>query len=163
MVADRVSLVRKLRAYSWDTEEWYVPLSVALEGVGPAEAAWCPPGAGNSIWQTVNHLNYYNRKFLCRLTGVPFEEKAPSNTATFGDAGDPQNADGWAATVARTHEIAGALREALDRLTDEDLDRSLSTVPLWDELASWLTHDAYHTGQIVMLRKQQGTYPARRG
>lgn len=153
-----------LREYSWDREGWFAPLAAALEGLGPAEAAWRPPGGGNTIWQTVNHVNYYNERLLCRLTGRTFAGPALSNNdATFGDPGDPGDASGWQATLERTRRIAEGLRQALAERTDADLDKPLSSASLGEELTAWIMHDAYHTGQIVLIRKQQGSWPAQRG
>lgn len=163
MNRDRIDLLLMQRDYSWDKEEWFLPLAPALEGVGPAEAAWQPPGGGNTIWQTVNHLNYYNERLLCRLTGTLFGLKLPNNDATFGEPGNPEDATGWQGTLERTRRIAEGLRNALAERSDADLDKRLSSASLGEELTLWIMHDAYHTGQIVLIRKQQGSWPARRG
>lgn len=165
MSRERAGLLLTLWAYGWDDEQWFVPLAKALEGVGAAEAAWQPAGGGNTIWQTVNHLNFYNERMLCRLTGTTAPAGPGSNTATFSEPGDPADAAGWQATLDRTRSIAEGMRAALARLSDADLDgpwppSGKSTVGT--ELARWLMHDAYHTGQIVLLRKQQGSWPAER-
>lgn len=69
---------------TWDVEEWIVPLSTALEGLTAEQAAWAPPGGGNTIWQTVNHINYYNGRMLSRLKGIEpgprFETNEESST-----------------------------------------------------------------------------------
>lgn len=151
MDRDMMDLLLVQRDHSWEQEGWFPPLAAALEGVGPAEAAWRPPGGGNTIWQTVNHLNYYNERLLCRLTGMPFGPEL-DNDATFGEPGNPEDAVGWQAALERTRRIAQGLRTALAERGKADRN-----------LALWVMHDAYHTGQIVLIRKQQGTWPARRG
>lgn len=163
MSRDRIDLLLMQKDFSWDKEEWFPPLAAALEGVGPAEAAWQPPGGGNTIWQTVNHLNYYNDRVLTRITGATPGTALPDNDATFGGPGNPEDAAGWQATLEEARRIAADLRQAIADLTDADLDKSLSSGTLGQLLPAWVLHEAYHGGQIVLIRKQQGSWPARRG
>lgn len=166
MKRDRIGLLLQQKDHTWDKEDWFVPLAAALDGVGAAEAAWRPPGGGNTIWQTVNHVNYYNERVLSRLTGSPSGPSAENNDTTFGDPGDPRDTAGWQAALERTRHVAEGLRQALSERTDADLDQpraASNSTPLGELLAAWVMHDAYHTGQIVLIRKQQGSWPARRG
>lgn len=146
---------------SWEKEEWFVPLAVALEGVGAAEAAWQPPGGGNTIWQTVNHLNYWNGRILGYMTGATLP-KGIGNDATFGEPGDPNDTAGWAETLEQARRVAEQRRSVLAELTDADLSRALGSGTVGEALPSWLLHDAYHTGQIVLIRKQQGSWASNR-
>lgn len=163
MSEDRIGLLRRLRGLTWDKEEWFVPLAASLEGLTAAEAAWRPPGGGNTIWQTVNHINYYDERLLCRLTERPFGPVLPDNDATFGEPGNPDDGTGWQEAVQRTRRVAAGLRTALDARSDADLEQPLSGSSLGEYLTAWIMHDAYHTGQIVLMRKQQGSWPANRG
>jgi uncharacterized damage-inducible protein DinB len=155
-------LLRFQRELSWEKEEWFVPLSAALEGVGAAEASWQPPGAGNTIWQMVNHINYWNEWILSYITGRPAPERI-ANEATFGAPGSAADVAGWQATLERTRRIADEIRTELAKLTDADLERPLGSRTLGEALASWMLHDAHHVGQILLIRKQQGSWPAKRG
>lgn len=151
---EKMEMLLKQRELTWDKEEWFVPLAPALDGLGPVEAAWQPPGGGNTIWETLNHLNYYNHRLLCRLTKTEFGPEKADNDATFGPKGDPEDGPGWEATRERTRRIVEGLRQALAGASDADYRETH---------ASWVMHDAYHTGQIVLIRKQQGSWPAHRG
>jgi uncharacterized damage-inducible protein DinB len=162
MISNRIELLRTLRAYSWDQEGWFPPLKNALQDLTAAQASWQPPGGGNTIWQTVNHLNYYNEMILARITGAPFEATAPDNTSTFGEPGNPEDTAGWLSTLAKTHQIAEGLEKALAELTEADLDRPLRNSTVGEALTSWMMHEAHHTGQIVLIRKMQGSWPAQR-
>lgn len=153
-MVNAADLLRLQRTYAWDQEDWEPTLAQALDGVGPAEAAWRPAGAaGNTIWQTLNHINYYNERILAKLRGEepPSRPEDGDNDATFGEPGDPTDAGGWEATLTRARRIAADLREALAQLGEGTAD-----------LAVWMLHDPYHTGQIILLRKQQGSWPATR-
>ncbi|MBD0382424.1 DinB family protein [Paenibacillus sedimenti] len=143
----------------WDKEEWTVPVATALEGLTAKEAAWVPPGGANTIWQTLNHMNYYNERLLCRLTGTSFDKPARStNEGTFGHPGDPEDSEGWQAAVGQAKSIAQDLRTTLAALTDKDLERPYVSSTLGHELPIWIMHDAYHAGQIVLVRKLLGTW-----
>ncbi|MFD0694606.1 DinB family protein [Paenibacillus sp. GCM10027628] len=142
----------------WEKEEWTVPVSAALEGVTAKEAAWVPPGGGNTIWQTLNHMNYYNERLLSRLTDTSFDKTANTNEETFGQPGNPEDLAGWQAAVQQAQSIAQNLRAALAALTDSDLERPYASSTLGNELPLWIMHDAYHAGQIVLTRKLLGKW-----
>lgn len=156
MIQDRIGLIRALRDYGWEKVGWFVPLAVTLEGCSAAEAAWQPPGGGNTIWQTVNHINFYNERLVCQMTGRPFEAKISSNDDTFGAPGDPADTDGWQGTLERTRQIAEELNGLFAAAQDSELDLPAGKVSRVEAIASWIMHDSYHTGQIALLRKMQG-------
>ncbi|MEF2964516.1 DinB family protein [Paenibacillus sp. M1] len=157
-----VGLLKIQKDNTWDREEWVVPLATAVQGVTTEQAEWVPPGGGNTIRETVNHLNYYNKRILNRLKNNPNAHSVDTNEATFANGERPAGADGWAATLAETERTAYELRQAIAGLTEEDLaapySGESSDVLLGEELSRWLLHDAYHAGQIVLIRKQQGSW-----
>ncbi|RED36465.1 DinB family protein [Paenibacillus sp. VMFN-D1] len=149
----------------WDEcfgqEDWYPPLVPALEGVTAEEAAWKPEGeAVNSIWENVNHLLYYKEYHLQRMRGENPDFKASSNDETFSNVEDGDEA--WQKTVDRLKQVHGEIRSFLSGLSDSELNAPFPTRPLASLIHSLMMHDAYHTGQIIMLRKQKGSWPASR-
>jgi uncharacterized damage-inducible protein DinB len=152
-----MDLFRLEHDHSWDQEAWFLPLAAALQGVSAAEAAWQPPGGGNTIWQTVNHLNYYNDRLVHQIKGSTPGDGLPSNTATFGEPGDPNDTDGWEATLKETHRINEELRQLFAPIKDEMLKEEYIK-----GLAFQIMHNVYHTGQIVQVRKQQGSWQQER-
>jgi hypothetical protein len=159
MIQTRLDLLLQLRDYSWDKEGWFPPLHAALEGVGAPEASWVPTGGGNTIWQLVNHINLYNDRLLYRLKEKPFMQLS-TNTATFGEPGNPEDTEGWQATLDKTRLISENLRNAMASLSENDLDTTKRSSPLIEELAAWIMHDAYHIGQILLTRKLQHSWPS---
>ena len=163
--------------FSWDTETWFLPLESALEGLNSTDASWQPPGGGNTIWQTVNHLNYYNALLVRQINGTTPRNKASNNKATFGDIGEPDSekwkavlaentfrdigepadSEKWKAVLAETRLIFEKLRKSLEQVNDSQLDEELV-----GGLARQILHNVYHIGQIVLIRKQQGTWPQKR-
>ncbi|RJE85162.1 DinB family protein [Paenibacillus sp. 1011MAR3C5] len=157
MELNKVELLLLQREQAWDKEEWIVPLAVALDGLTAKVAAWEPVGGGNSIWQTLLHINYYNEDLLYRLRNQPLGPRV-TNKATFGTTGQPDDEEGWQAVVARAHELAEGLRETIASLSDEDLEKPFASSTIGQELSIWLLHDAYHSGQIVLIRRQLGAW-----
>ncbi|WP_410768205.1 DinB family protein [Fontibacillus sp. BL9] len=157
-----VDLLSIQKDNTWDREEWIVPLSVALQSVTAEQAEWTPPGGGNSIRETVNHINYYNKRILNRLKNLPSVPGVQSNEETFSNLEHPAGVEGWIATLAETERTAYELHQAISGLKESDLQAPYSSkssdVKLGEELSRWLLHDAYHAGQIVLIRKQQGSW-----
>nr|WP_231638668.1 DinB family protein [Paenibacillus sp. JCM 10914] len=137
-----------------EKEDWYPPTSHALQDVTSEQALWKPEGlAANSIWENVQHLLYYKQRLLARLDQVPFEE-LDNNDETFHirDTSEEE----WGQVRDALHDVHSALRVKFEQMPDEELLKSSQAV------LSLITHDAYHTGQIVSLRKMQGSWPEKR-
>ncbi|MFG0214006.1 DinB family protein [Brevibacillus porteri] len=148
---------------TYDKEDWYPPLKEALSGVSAAEASWRPVGeAANTIWENVSHLLYYKERLLHRLLGTEFSGSAETNDDTFIPSGGPDDEDAWQATLLRTESVHRHIHEKLSLLTDEDLNQTATYTPIYQTVMSLVLHDAFHTGQIVQIRKLQGSWPARR-
>ncbi|WP_068785122.1 DinB family protein [Paenibacillus phocaensis] len=143
---------------TWEEEEWIVPLSTALAGLTAEQAVWAPPGGGNTIWQTVNHINYYNERMLSRLTGVEPGARVETNEETFA-VGTADEAS-WTDVMAETKRIQLELREVIASLSEDELEAPYANTneSVGRELSRWMLHDAYHAGQIVLIRRQQGSW-----
>jgi hypothetical protein len=177
MNIELMDIFRMQHDFIWDTETWFLPLESALKGLNSSDASWQPPGGGNTIWQTVNHLNYYNALLVRQLNDTTPGKEASNNKPafgdigepanskweailaenTFGDAGDPADSEKWKAVLAETRLIGENLRESLSRVHDNQLDEELV-----GGLARQILHNVYHIGQIVLIRKQQGSWPKER-
>lgn len=147
--------------YCYDQEDWYPPLAPALEGVTAEEASWRPQGeAGNTIWENVNHLLYFKERLLKRLGKEETISEGISNDDTFLNVEEGDEA--WQKTVGRIAKAHKDIRDAVSRMSEEDLRRPAPNRPLQDQLHSLMVHDAYHTGQIILIRKLQGSWVAAR-
>ncbi|RAP74309.1 DinB family protein [Paenibacillus montanisoli] len=149
--------------HSWgvvmEEEGWHPPLVQALEGVTETQADWRPEGgASNTIRETVHHLTFYKERLLQRLKGL---EPAPynGNTNTFQNS-DPSM--DWEQAIAKLVAVHREINGYLTDFQDADLDKPLPETPVGGQLLSLALHDAYHTGQIILLRKLQGSWPGSR-
>lgn len=127
-------------------EEWYPPISEALKNLTAAQACWQPEGkASNTIWENANHLLTFKERLLSRLHQDDTFVAPQNNDDTFVQGG-PND----------------ALQSSLTSLQEAELDQPSPSLPVWQQYMNILLHDAYHTGQIIQLRKLQGSWPSHR-
>ncbi|GAA0372567.1 DinB family protein [Bacillus horti] len=155
---------KEILLMSWDAamdrQGWYPPLAAALESMNAEQAAWRPEGkATNTIWETVRHLIFYKKRLLQQWQGIQPEE-SESNDATF--TVDEQGEEAWEQTVSELISIHREIRDLLAQCSEEDLDRPIPDFPIGGHVLNLFVHDAYHTGQIVSIRKLQGSWPERK-
>jgi len=138
-------------------EPWHgSSLQKILSGINHTQASSKPLADGHSIWELVLHIAAWKNETRHRLSGAP--------------AGDPQEGD-WPAPSEPT---PGNWREAVERLelahrllvsavrdlpepklfeptTDKRHDSIAATY--YELLHGIVQHDAYHAGQIAILKK----------
>ncbi len=144
-----------------DQDVWFVSLGNALGGVTAENAVWKPEGADNSIWETVNHIIFWNERWLQRYRGELNEPQDVENKGTF-----KSKENDWQKTLERLWTVMDEWREKLDIITDEKLESPVNAQyqEAWrSPLAHQNIHNAYHIGQIVLLRKLQGSWNAKKG
>jgi hypothetical protein len=159
---NKIELLLQGWDYCYDKEDWYPPLLDALDGVSAANANWRPERAAvNTIWENVHHLIFYKERLLERLKGMESVYPAGiTNDDTFAVPFKEESA--WKDTLVRLDKVHKGIREVLASLNEEDFERVIgkTTIGLW--VTSLISHDAYHTGQIIQLLKLQGTWPDKR-
>ncbi len=148
----------------FDEENWFVTFKKAVEGLSPEYAEWKRDG-NHSIHELVNHIIFWNQRYLNRFKNVPLSE-IKDNEYTFTNESTGNNIDGWKATVEKAESVfanwISLLKEADDtRLEGEAFPGAGGN---WYEYLSNITiHNAYHIGQIVTIRKQQGSWNPEQG
>ena len=148
----------------FDQNTWFVALKNTLEGLTAKAAAWKPDGVDNSIWEIVSHLNYYNYAYVERFKGVDYQYPADDNDATFmaGNASEEE----WQEEAARLDAILTEFRELISNTDESKFEQpvSASNPAKWRTLISNISaHNAHHGGQIVILRKMQGSWDRTKG
>ncbi len=141
--------------YTFEQEDWYPPLTVAIRGLTAKQAAWKPAPGRHSIWQIVRHVTHWKRPLLDRWAGLQ-----PDYTKI--EATDWEEMDGdeaaWQADVKALHEVSRKLRAAIEQMDDEELLRPPAggDKPKLFSALDAATHDAYHAAQIRYIRALQG-------
>jgi uncharacterized damage-inducible protein DinB len=127
----------------------------ALRGVTAEQAAWRPAPRRKSIWGLTLHIAYWDyavRRLLEGSARGAFP-RAPSNWPA-----PPERADAraWASDVALLRAEHDRLVESALRLDPERLGRRPPGSKQWtygELLVGIAMHDAYHTGQIQLLKR----------
>lgn len=145
----------------YDENNWFVSLKTVLDGVTPEQAAWRPDGVENSIWNTVNHVIFWTERWLQRYRGELNEPQDVDNDMTFqSDETD------WNATLKKIDDVMTEWRDNLGNIDDAKLESPVNDqyqAPWRSPLAQQNIHNAYHIGQILLLRKLQGSWDPSKG
>ena len=150
---------------SFDENGWFVALKNGLRNLTAEQAAWKPDALDNSIWGTLAHLNFYNERYLRRFKGETVPPVTVENHETFsGD--DEASETAWQAEAGRFDRIMSEWRDAIESATDEKLAQVVGEdkpYPWWEVISNINAHNAHHGGQIVVMRKLQGSWDASKG
>jgi uncharacterized damage-inducible protein DinB len=158
----------ELLLHGWDScyekEDWYPPLTDALNELSAEQANWRPEGEHvNTIWENVHHLIFYKERLLKRITGEESDyPEGLTNDDTFVVGSISEGA--WQKTLAHLKFVHQEIRDRIAGWEEEDFEHLFSnrsqSVGRW--VNSLIMHDGYHTGQIILIRKLQGSWPSQR-
>jgi len=155
-------LLEQLKA-TYDENYWFVCIKNSLADVTAEQARWKPAGTDNSIWETLSHLNYYNNAHLQRFKGIDYEYTKSENSETFSAS---ENDADWQAKLNNFDAIMREWRELLTAADNAKFDSRVSATndSEWKYVISDINlHNAHHGGQIVLLRKLQGSWDSTKG
>lgn len=147
----------------YDKNGWFVAIRNAVDGITAAEAAWKPNGADNSVWHTMSHLTFYNYAYVERFKGVDFRYETDDNDETFKSGLTDEE---WMAEIERFDSVMMEFRLLIESADDEKFHQMVSAEKqtTWAILIGEINaHNAYHAGQILMLRKLQGSWDRAKG
>jgi hypothetical protein len=139
-----------------DKAVWFVPVNTAIAGLTPEQAKWIPtnaagkidPNANHSVGMLTYHLLFWNNNALATLTGKKPAPVPSNNDETFND----YDAASWQKTVHDLDAVMKGLEDLVANADNATLEKIAPTV------ANICTHNAYHTGQILYVRKLQGSW-----
>jgi uncharacterized damage-inducible protein DinB len=136
-----------------DKSDWFVCANVAVANLTPEQANWSDGKGNHSVGQLTYHLLFWNSRSLATFQGHPLPNFKGENTETF----DKFDAKSWNDTVNKLNQVMTDLEKAVANASDAQLARWAPTI------ANIATHNAYHIGEIVMVRKEQGVWDASKG
>ncbi|MDM5317180.1 DinB family protein [Fictibacillus sp. b24] len=158
MTKNRIDLLLTVLDSTFDKESWYAPLQPAIDGITAEQASWRPPGeATKTIWENLNHLIYYKERLVANLENREWTNHLDGD-ATFNLTEHSNDDQEWKKVVERAENVHNRLKEILSKTNDEVLGQH----SLEEKLLDIFLHDAYHTGQIMQVRKMQGSWPSHR-
>ena len=151
------SLIQQLTA-TGDGDPWYgAPWSKLLKGLTPDQAATHPIPNGHSIWEVVLHMTAWTNEVRRRLEGARAAEPSEGDWPAVAIVSTP-SWDAAQAQLAAAHaQLIGAVEALPATRWAEPVGRirqpALGTgVTVGGMLVGLAQHDAYHTGQLALLR-----------
>ena len=133
--------------------DWFVPINTAVDGLTAQQASWQPKNDLHSSGQLAYHLLFWNRRTLGQLKGEKQEKYTGTNDETFNKFDDKQ----WADIVKQLDQIMTDYEKFIESADEQKL-ASIATM-----VGNICTHNAYHVGQIVYVRKLQGSWNPEKG
>ncbi len=132
---------------------WFVCADVALAGVTPEQANWKDGKGNHSVGQLAYHIWFWNERNLRSMRGEHPEKFNGNNDETF----DKFDAKSWSETVQKLDAVMTELEKLVENADEAKLKAIAPTI------ANINAHNAYHIGEIVMVRKEQGSWDPSKG
>ena len=140
-------LLQQLRE-THNQKEWFVSAKEAVAGITPEQASWKDGKGNHSVGQLAYHIAFWDAASLADFKGEKHDKFNGNNDDTF-DKYDPKQ---WDVTVKKLEDEMTGWETAVATADDAKL---LKWAPTITKIAE---HRAYHIGEIVMVRKEQGSW-----
>ena len=138
-------LIQQLKN-SHSNEDWYAPINVAVAGISSEQANWKDSSENHSIAELVSHLIFWNSRVLKAFQGNTPPDFKEDNKVTFKALSEKD----WDLSVKKLDSLQTTWEQLVEMATDLQLKDWSSSI------ANIGSHNAYHTGQIVYIRKRNG-------
>jgi uncharacterized damage-inducible protein DinB len=138
----------------------------SLRGVSASQAAWLPARGRKSIWQLALHIAYWDYAVRRRLEGGSSWEwtRFPRSPANWPKAPERADEKVWAEDVALLKSEHERLAATIERIPSKRYGTALSGGKRWtigELIVGIAQHEAYHTGQIQLVKRLwQTAHPA---
>jgi uncharacterized damage-inducible protein DinB len=136
-----------------DKEDWFVPVNVAVADLTADQAKWTPQGGGHSVGQLAYHIWYWDNRALEQFKGIKPAPFDGNNNETFTNF----NAAQWADLQKKLDQVMKDWESAVQNADEATLEKNASLI------AHIGTHNAYHVGQILYVRKLEGAWDPNKG
>lgn len=125
-------------------QEWFVPTQKALAGLTAEQSNLKDSTENHSIGELTSHLIYWTEMNLRSFAGEDMTNFKANNDATFHAYTETE----WAQMVIKLDSLQTQWEQQLERADAEKV------VEWSTEIANMTAHNAYHTGQIIYIRKR---------
>ncbi len=136
-----------------NNKDWFVPANVAVEGLTAEQATWTDGHGNHSVGQLANHLVFWNTQVLVKFKGQTPPKFSGNNDETFNNFDTKK----WNETVQALDKVMTDLEKFVETADEKTLEKDASTI------AHIGTHNAYHIGQIIFVRREQGSWNPEKG
>ncbi|MEO5579676.1 MAG: DinB family protein [Gemmatimonadaceae bacterium] len=127
----------------------------SLRGVSAKQAEWVPAPGRKSIWQLVLHIAYWNYAVRRRLEGGD-GPRFPRTPADWPRLPEQRESKSWSQDVALLSAEHERIVAAVAKIPSSKYKTILAGGKQWtigELIVGIAQHDAYHTGQIQMLKR----------
>ena len=154
----RSVLLAQLRS-THNKAEWFVPINTAIAGMTPEQAKWVPPAmakndplGSHSAGQLAYHLWFWDNESLKGLRGEKGAD-VKDNNETFNNFDEKS----WAELQVKLDAVLTEIEKWVETADEASLLKNAGTI------AHIGTHNAYHVGQILYVRKLAGNWDPKKG
>jgi uncharacterized damage-inducible protein DinB len=148
----REVLLAELRS-THTNAEWFVPANTAVKSLTAEQANWTDGKGNHSVGQLTYHLVFWNQRNLARLKGENLDKFSGNNDETFTKF----DSKTWNETVKQLDDVMTELEKWVESTEEAKLKESAQV------FTHISTHNAYHIGQIIFVRKEQGSWDPKNG
>jgi hypothetical protein len=145
-------LLEQLRT-THNKKDWFVDANTAVAGLTPEQASWKDGKGNHSAGQLAYHLVFWNQRELTKFKGEEPSKFSGNNEETFNKF----DAQQWSTIVKQLDDVMTEWEKAVEVADEKKL------AAWYDDIAHIGTHNAYHIGQIVFVRKEQGSWDPEKG
>jgi uncharacterized damage-inducible protein DinB len=136
----------------FDESAWFASAKSALENLSAEDALWKPNAEIHSVCEIVSHLNFYNHKCLLRFNGIKINKESIEIAETYTN-------EDWQNVLDEFNSIMSEWKVLLANVDEAKLAEGD-----WSSmLAHFNVHNAYHIGQIVIVRKLRKNWNSEQG
>lgn len=134
-------------------QDWFASGNTAMDGLTAEQASWKDSAGNHSVGQLVYHLVFWNQEELAKFKGEPPPKYSGKNDDTFNNF-DPKQ---WPSLVQQFDAVMTDWEKTVQSADEKKLQEWAPTI------ARMGTHNAYHIGEIVIVRKEQGSWNPEKG
>jgi uncharacterized damage-inducible protein DinB len=145
-------LLEQLRT-THNQKEWFADANSAVSGLTAEQASWRDKSGNHSVGQLAYHLLFWDRESLAKFKGETPEKFSGNNEETF----DKFDTKQWSEIVKQLDQVMTDWEKAVEAADDQKIANSASVI------AHIGTHNAYHLGQIIYIRRLQGSWDPEKG
>jgi hypothetical protein len=141
------------------SESAHANFDAAVASLPPALQGKLPAGAAHTPWQVLEHMRITQRDVRSRIgnanhRALAFPDEYWPPTAA------PRKNDSWEASIAA---FRADLKALADKIGSSDIALFGKTRPgadsiLFDDLLMIVDHNAYHLGELILLRRLLGAW-----
>ena len=134
-------------------KNWFVSVKDATAGLTADQTTFTQGKGNHTVGQLLYHITFWNSEVLKQLQGEKTNDANVNNDDTFTKY-DPKN---WDATLKQFDDDMTAMEKIVESADDAKLAK---IAPVISRVAE---HNAYHTGEMVVIRKLQGSWNPEQG